>query len=154
MNRLQMTLNSLFSRQQALANGTLEVFPIFFKNFFVKLIAFFLENKGITSQIRWRYGRDSRHFGLVNPWASEPNGQRLGSSRRQRVEAFSRSSTVMCYAAANQLVKWWPRPILSGNFEALAGWSSTISFVVRLSLLLSFFFFNQLAYIRSQLWFG
>ena len=62
MNRLQMTLDSLFSRQQALANGTLEVFPIIFNDFFVKLMAFFLENKGITSRIRRRYSRNGRHF--------------------------------------------------------------------------------------------
>ena len=61
MNRLQMTLDSLFSRQQALANGTLEVFPIIFNDFFVKLMAFFLE-KGITSRFRRRCGCDSRHF--------------------------------------------------------------------------------------------
>ena len=61
MNRLQMTLDSLFSRQQALANGTLEVFPIIFNNFFIKLMAFFLE-KGITSRFRRHYSCDSRYF--------------------------------------------------------------------------------------------
>ena len=43
-----------------LADGTLEVFPIIFNDFFVKLMAFFLE-KGITSRLRRRYS-DSRHF--------------------------------------------------------------------------------------------
>ena len=54
MNRLQMKLNSLFSRQQALTNGTLEVFPIILYDFFDKLMAFFFENKGITFRIRRR----------------------------------------------------------------------------------------------------
>ena len=43
-----------------LADGTLEVFPIIFNDFFVKLMTFFLE-KGITSRLRRRYS-DSRHF--------------------------------------------------------------------------------------------